>query len=607
MLSIARLSAIANSVLAAAALAAGPNVIVILTDDQGYGDLSCHGNPAVKTPCLDRLRGEGTAFDRFLVSPTCAPTRAALLTGRHEFRCGVSHTIAGRSLLGRGIPTLAETFRAAGYRTGIIGKWHLGDAWPCRPEDRGFVDVFVHGGGGIGQTPDYWGNGYFDPMIRRGTSWEKTRGYCTDVFFAEALRWLGEQATAKQPFLLWLATNAPHGPYVPPPGDAAQRLLAAGVKQPAANFYAMIENIDANVGKLLDWLDSSGLARNTVVVFLTDNGPAVADWNAGMRGAKGTPHEGGVRVPCFIRWPGKVPAGRVITEPAAHVDLFPTLAALCGAKMPDPWDGDGTNLAATLTENAPLPAGRVFFTHVGRWPGDVRPERRKSRDFSVRDARWRLTGVELFDMQADPGEKTNLFDEHQDTVANLLGKYSAWWNRVLPTLREPVRYGVGNPAQPVIRLTAHDWWPSREDPGAERCVTHDALRQHAAAWTTGDFAAAAACGHWKLQCEQEGNYRVRLWLIPPEAPAADRSGPGRLPAGSAHLQAGRREATTRFPAGAEGAELRVDLDAGPFDLEAWFERTDDKQHRIGAFFVDLERLGERRTPKIELELRPQER
>jgi arylsulfatase A-like enzyme len=217
---------------------------------------------------------------------------------------------------------MPELFRAAGYKTGIFGKWHLGDAFPSRPEDRGFDEVFVHGGGGIGQTPDHWGNGYFDPMIRRRGGWEKTAGYCTDVFFNEAIRWLGERVARDEPFFLHLAPNAAHAPYVAPERDSKLSGEAA--------YRAMIGNLDANFAKLLEALEKSGAAERTVVVFLTDNGSPFATTNAGMKGQKASPDEGGVRVPCFVRWPGKIAAGKVVPEIAAHLDLRPADAKFLG-------------------------------------------------------------------------------------------------------------------------------------------------------------------------------------------------------------------------------------------------------------------------------------
>jgi arylsulfatase B len=600
MLRFPALAAIAK-VLLGSALAAGPNVIVVITDDQGYGDLSAHGSPLVKTPALDKFRAESTSLDRFFASPTCAPTRAALMTGLHEFRCGISHTIMGRSLLKPGIPTMPEMFRAAGYRTAIFGKWHLGDAYPCRPEDRGFDDVFVHGGGGIGQTPDHWGNGYFDPMIRRRGGWERTAGYCTDVFFGEAIRWMGERVAEKKPFLLHLATNAPHGPYVPP--ERGSELKGAGA------FHAMIENIDSNFAKLVEALEKSGAAGNTVVLFTTDNGSSIAAANAGMKGGKASPDEGGVRVPCFLRWPGRIAAGRVVPELAAHLDLLPTLTSLCGVARPEGWSGDGLDLSAALLGKSEFTKDRLLFTQVGRWRGDQAAGRFRARDFSVRDARWRLVGLELFDMTADPGQSRNLFADQPMEAQRLLTEYGKWWESVLPVVREPVRYVIGAEACPLVRLTAHDWWPSKETEaaGAERTFNHAAIREilkkAQVAGTRNSLPSTS--GHWKLQVEREGNYEVGFALLPPEATAEERSAIGRLRPGVAHIRAGQEELRLEIKDGATSFRVPVDLDAGPVDLEIWFDGQLLNDRILGAFFVSLERKGERTAPKPEFHAKPQ--
>ena len=592
-----------------AVAAAAPNVVVVLTDDQGYGDLSCHGNPHLRTPALDGLRAESTALDRFFVSPTCAPTRAALLTGRHEFAVGGSHTIAGRSLLRPGVPTLPEVLGAAGYATGIFGKWHLGDAFPCRPEDRGFDEVFVHGGGGIGQTPDFWGNGYFDPMIRRRGGWEKTRGYCTDVFFGEAIDWMRERAGTGEPFLLWLATNAPHSPYVPPRG-ADEPFRKAGLKDPAAPFYAMIENIDANTGRLLAAIDEAGIREETIVVFLTDNGSAVAHWNAGMRGRKGTPHEGGVRVPCFVRWPGKVEAGRGVESPAAHLDLMPTVAAMCGVALPEGWEGEGADLSPALLGKGAFPAGRTFFTHVGRWGGDDNPARFRSRSFSVRDERWRLVGVELFDMLEDPGQTRNVFAAHPEVGQRLLVDYGRWWESVQPRVRQPVRYVVGDERCEVVDLSAHDWWPAREEQaGSQRGVWDQGglrrlLEDKRVAKTRNPLPGTS--GHWKLRVARPGHYRLTLGLLPVEAPAGDRERLARLRAGTAHVRIGRNESRLRVRDGDLEAVAELDLLEGEADLEAWFEGQLEAGRKLGAFYVRVERTGERHFALPDVEVRPVE-
>ena len=600
MLRIPALAAIAK-VLLTVAFAAGPNVIVVMTDDQGYGDLSAHGSTQVKTPALDKFRAESTALDRFYASPTCAPTRAALMTGLHEFRCGISHTIMGRSLLRPRIPTLPEMFHAAGYRTGIIGKWHLGDAYPCRPEDRGFDDVFVHGGGGIGQTPDYWGNGYFDPMIRRRSGWEKTSGYCTDVFFNEAIRWVNERVAAKQPFFLHLATNAPHAPYVPPQRDSKLNGSDA--------FHAMIGDIDTHFARLMEALEKSGAAKDTIVVFMTDNGSAVAGSNAGMKGTKGSCDEGGVRVPCFIRWPEKITAGKVVRDVTAHLDLLPTLTSLCGIVRPADWKGDGIDLAPALRGKGDFPKSRLLFTQVGRWPGDQAAGRFRAQDFSVRDDRWCLVGLELYDLLVDPGQQTNLFAEQQAEAQRLLTAYGRWWDEVLPAVREPVRYVIGAEAAPVARLTAHDWWPSKEADevrGAETVFSHDQIR---AFLINAQVAATrnplpSTSGHWKLQVAREGNYEVAFSLVPPEASAEDRRALGRLRPGTAHVRAGQEEVKMAVQDGATSLKVPLDLDAGPVDLEAWFDGQLLNERILGAFFVSIERKGDRKAPKLDLKPRP---
>jgi len=599
MLRVSALAAIVNLCLVLLAHAAGPNVIVVITDDQGYGDLSAHGNEAVKTPALDRFREESTAFERFQVSPTCAPTRAALMTGLHEFRCGISHTIMGRSLLKPGIPTMPEMFRAAGYRTGIFGKWHLGDSYPCRPEDRGFDDVFVHGGGGIGQTPDYWGNGYLDPMIRRRSGWEKTSGYCTDVFFNEAIGWMKEQVAGKRPFFLHLATNAPHAPYIPPPGGPG--------KMPAA-FYAMVENIDSNFAKLLSAVEESGAASDTIIVFLTDNGSALAEFKAGMKGRKGTADEGGTRVPCFIRWPGKIGKGKKVQELAAHLDLLPTLTALSGVARPESWKGDGMDLSDPLLGKGDFPKERTLFTQVGRWPGDDAASRFRARDFSVRDARWRLVGLELFDMIADPGQEKNVFTEHPEEAQRLLADYGRWWDEVLPVVREPVRYIVGSETCPVAKLTAHDWWPSKEAEanGAEACVNHGAIRKflEAAQVAATRNPLPSTSGHWKLEVAREGNYEVIFGLLPPEVSPEERGKLAQLRAGVAHIRAGQEELRVDIKPGATSFRMPVDFDAGPVDLEIWFDGQLLNDRILGAFFTSLEWKGPRKTLKPEFKVKP---
>jgi arylsulfatase len=425
-----------------------PNIVLLLTDDQGYGDLSCHGNPVLKTPNLDRLHAEGVRFTDFHVSPTCAPTRSALMTGRHEFKNGVTHTILERERLTLKATTLAEVLRSASYTTGIFGKWHLGDEPAYRPDRRGFDETFIHGGGGIGQTypgscGDAPGNTYFDPAILHNGKFVKTRGYCTDVFFAEALRWM-ESVKGTKPFFCYLPTNAPHAPLQVRPED--EKRYTGKVKDPnTAKFFGMIANIDDNVGRLLGKLRAWGIERDTLVIFMNDNGgtAGVKLYNAGMRGAKNTPWLGGTRAASFWRWPGTLRPGDV-GRLAAHLDVFPTLTDIAGAKRTAAVKAqvEGRSLVPLLLDPKARWADRTLFTHLGRWPKEAKPAEHKYAGCAVRNERWHLVRIargekktwQLFDVGADPGEKHDVAERHPVVVKRLEAAYERWWESVQPAL-----------------------------------------------------------------------------------------------------------------------------------------------------------------------------
>ncbi len=418
-----------------------PNIIFILTDDQGYGELSCHGNPILKTPSLDRLHSESVRFTDFMVSPTCAPTRASLLTGRHEFKSGVTHTIFERERLSPKAITIAQVLKEAGYTTGIFGKWHLGDEPAYQPECRGFDEVFIHGGGGIGQTypgscGDAPGNRYFDPAILHNGHFEKTQGYCTDVFFGQALRWIDEQRRAGRPFFAYITPNAPHDPFISPGPEYERPFFGSGLTTNQVAYYSMIRNIDDNVGRLLAKLNEWDIEQQTLVIFMTDNGHSVpALYNAGMRAAKGTVYQGGVRVPSLWRWPGRLQPGER-PQLAAHIDVFPTLAELAGAKIHRDVRRrlDGRSFAPLLKEpNARWP-DRFLFSHVGRWEIGKAAES-EFRNCAVRTARFKLVNnTELYDLHADPGETRNVIADHPNVVARMRAAYDKWWAEVLPAL-----------------------------------------------------------------------------------------------------------------------------------------------------------------------------
>jgi arylsulfatase len=426
-----------------------PNLVFVITDDQGYGDISAHGNPILKTPHLDLLRSESVRFEDFHVSPTCAPTRSALFSGRHEFKNGVTHTILERERLAPGSITLAQTLRDSGYATGIFGKWHLGDEAEYLPSARGFTEMFIHGGGGIGQVypgscGDAPGNKYFNPVILHNGRFVKTEGYCTDVFFQQAREWMRSQNKAGKPFFAYIPTNAPHSPYIAKPADAA--LYEGKVDgKPLAHFYGMIHNIDENIGKLLADLKDQGIERDTIVIFMNDNGTALGEkvFNAGMRGNKGTAWLGGTRASSFWRWPGKwKPAGTKAL--AAHIDVFPTLAEITGAKLSPAAKGqiEGRSLVPLLENPGADWPDRRLFTHHGRWPKNNDPNQSKFRMAAVRNTRWAMVSEnggseaawQLFDLAGDYGQKNDVSKQHPDVIRELSAAFDKWWDECLPLM-----------------------------------------------------------------------------------------------------------------------------------------------------------------------------
>ncbi len=431
-----------------------PNIILVMTDDQGMGDLSCMGNKVLKTPNLDRLYEQSTRFTDFHVSPTCAPTRSAIMSGRHEFRNGVTHTILERERMALSTVTIAQVLQQAGYQTGIFGKWHLGDEEPYQPHNRGFDEVFIHGAGGIGQkyscscadAPPNSKNRYFDPVIRHNRKFVKTKGFCTDVFFRQALGWIKGQKNKKDPFFAYITPNAPHGPMIAPQ-KYKKRFLDMGFNEKVAGRYGMIENIDDNMGLLMKNLADWGLEENTLLIFMTDNGQAggrftnrngrrITLFFAGLRGGKGTVYEGGTHVPAFWRWKGVLPEGRDINALAAHIDLFPTFVELAKVKIPpNTQKRDGRSLVPLL-ENADAKwQDRYLVFHRGRWAKGSNPDKSQYKNFAIRSSRFRLiNGKELYDISKDPGESKNVIEQHPEVAKNMLAFYDFWWKETRPLL-----------------------------------------------------------------------------------------------------------------------------------------------------------------------------
>jgi arylsulfatase len=420
-----------------------------MTDDQGMGDFSCMGNEVVRTPNIDRFHDKAVRFTDFQVSPTCAPTRAALMSGRVPFKNGVTHTIYQRERMALDTLTLPQALKSAGYVTGIFGKWHLGDEDEYLPGNRGFDEVLIHGAGGIGQVrlgdfPPNNENLYFDNVLLHNDTIVQTQGFCTDLFFDTGLAWIKQQIEAKQPYFAYIALNAPHAPLVAPE-QYTRRFIDLGYDKGTAGRYGMIENIDDNFGDMLQKLEAWNALENTLVIFMTDNGAThlsgklngkkLKHFNAHLKGGKNSPDEGGTHVPAFWQWQGVLDQDVDVDVLTAHIDIYKTFVELAGAKLPaDMQELDGRSLLPLLEDPQAEWADRELFIHCGRWnPG--KRETAKYKDCAVRTERWRLVNhKELYDISADPHQKSDVAQSYPEVVEQLRKSYDQWWASVLPLM-----------------------------------------------------------------------------------------------------------------------------------------------------------------------------
>lgn len=549
--------------IAGASIAADrPNIVVVMTDDQGYGDLSCHGNPDVTTTHLDQLYRESVRFTNFHVDPTCAPTRAALVTGRYSLSTGVWHTIAGRSFLHPEEVTMANVLGDAGYVTGMFGKWHLGDNYPCRPHERGFDCAIYHGGGGIGQTPDLWGNDYFDDRYFHNGKPQQFKGYCTDVWFDEAMKFM--DGAKGSPFFCYLLPNAPHGPYLVDQ-KYSRPFLEQGFSTNRANFYGMLTNVDENMGRLETFLKDKVLRDNTILIFMTDNGTAGPwypkeghDHSAGLRGIKGAIYEGGHRVPCFVRWPaGQIGGGRDVPQLAAHIDVLPTLMELSKAPRPSGPPLHGRSLAPLLRTADAKWDQRSLIVNNQRVPVPS-----KYKDFVVMSDPWRLVGKdELYNLENDRGQQHNVAERNPRIVRELLKSYEQWWDKTSTRSATLVPIIVGSEQENPSFLTAHDWH-------AKGIPWHqDVVKE-----------APELNGHWEINVSQAGSYRVTLMQRPPEANFP-------INATSAVLEVGSQTFKQSIAVGSKQIHFDVILRKGPTQLKSTL--TNATGVGRGAYYVSV--------------------
>ena len=587
-----------TTVLAAGEAEERPNVIIVMTDDQGYGELSIHGNPIVRTPCLDRLHDQSIRLTDFHAAPMSTATRGQLMTGLDALRNGAANVSSGRTLLRQGIPTIADYFGEAGYRTALFGKWHLGDTYPYRPEDRGFEETLWFPSSHIGSVPDYWGNDCFDDVYVRNGSREQMEGYCTEVFFNEAMAWMKHCAEIGEPFLTCLLPNAPHGPFRVPEqyaermreriADAELTGIAPERVEALTLYLAMVENLDDHMGRLLEFLDRTGLADNTVLLFMTDNGCVFAPYwpNPPMRGKKAQLYEGGHRVPCFIRWPAGLPCTGDVDGLTQMQDVLPTLLELCEVNFRRK-DFDGISLASVLRGKAEVPSGRMLFINYSRmptaftYPSPYGSAEVRQGETAVLWGKWRLLNDgELSDLASDPLQQDNVADRYPEVVERMRRGADRWWRGVAPVANLPERCVIGDDRANPVLLTACEW----------RDVFVDQQTQV--------LKGTHRNGYWLLEVAQSGRYVFELRRWPREAamPLCDAPEGGE----AYNVAAGRIFVTTEkgslqrkrnVTAGDESVCFECRLEQGSAVLHTWFEDV-DREPLFGAYYVYVTRVEE---------------
>lgn len=568
-----------------------PNIILIVTDDQGWGDVGFHGNHIVQTPRLDAFAASSLELTNFHVGTTCTPTRAGIMTARNANRNGAWHTVAGASILNDDELTMPEVLKTAGYKTGMFGKWHLGDSYPYRPFDRGFDESFYHGGGGVQQTPDLWNNDYFSDTYFRNGKPEETSGFCTDVWFDELLKFIDN--SEEKPFFAYLATNAAHSPFNAP--EKYHNIYKdADLKARQINFYGMLTNLDDNFGRLEDYLKERGLFENTILIYTTDNGTAggasfdkkenkTYGFNP-LRGHKGSHYDGGHRVPFLMSWPeGGFGEAKKIDELVAHVDLLPTLAAFAGADFQPIKPIDGSDISNQLKGKSEF-SERMLITDTqrGQWPEQY-------KNPCVMQGPWRLVNhKELYNTETDLGQKNDLALDYPDRVKAMQEFYDSWWEEIRPEWKHSPTY-IGAEENPVM-ITIHDLHPYNEKDG-RIAWNQDLIRK-------GDIDTK---GYYKIKVAQSGTYKFSLSRWPKESGLAFDQAVPEVPKTlereslsfgksilmkSALIKIGESEVSTEVDNELSQAMIEVKLQEGNYQLEAWFDTMDNTY--FPAYFIETE-------------------
>jgi len=584
-----------------------PNVIIVMTDDQGYGELSVHGNPILDTPHLDKLHRQSLRLEDYHVAPMCTPTRGQLLTGLDAARNAAINVSAGRTLLRAELPTMADIFKESGYRTGLFGKWHLGDNYPYRPQDRGFEETLWFPSSHINSVPDWWNNDYFDDTYWVNGERKVIQGYCTDVYFEEAMKWMKDRQRSKEPFFAYIPTNAPHGPHWSPEKELKQAKeamegqelpgIAKSGRDSFAGYLGMVLNVDNNMGRLMKFLEKEGLAEDTILIFQTDNGSTFGEryFNAGMRGRKTQLWEGGHRVPFFLRWPGgELGQPRSIDGVAQVQDVLPTLIDLCGLVPSFAPKFDGVSLAPVLRgQYESVPEDRMVVINYSRMPfgfefaGPDAPSVMYREGAGVLWGPWRLLeDKELYNVDTDPGQRDNVIERYPEIAAKMSAHLDEWWSEVESIANEPQPTIIGHDAENPMMLTACEWLDVFVD--QQRQIRRGDLKN----------------GWWELIVAEAGTYEFELRRWPLEADTAIASGMpaleltagsalegAALPIKSARIQVGREFQSKSVQSMDKSVTFSFDLKAGPTRLYTWFESS-PRNGLTGAYYVYVNRVGD---------------